>query len=141
MVALTEQGRAQSVNSLVSKCFMSFNCQKHSANPLHSSTLPLAKQHDMDPLSVSVFAIGVAQVLVSSYKHLLRDAHDFGVFPPIALRLGLFEAKEVVEQVREHFIKGDGGLDQAMAFKDSYTPTLIWSVWQALSLLRLHSQR
>ncbi|GAB7328473.1 hypothetical protein MBLNU13_g00443t1 [Cladosporium sp. NU13] len=77
----------------------------------------------MDPFSVTVFAFGVVQVLISSYKRLLRDAHDFGIFPAIVLRLGLFEAKDVVEQVREHFIRGDGGLDQAMAFKDSYTPT------------------
>ena len=72
--------------------------------------------------SLSV-VLGVVQLLVSSYEHLLRDAHDFGIISAIVLRLGLFEAKEVVEQVREHFIRGDGGLDQAMAFKDSYTPT------------------
>ncbi|KAM0697933.1 hypothetical protein Q7P36_002787 [Cladosporium allicinum] len=48
---------------------------------------------------------------------------DFGVLPAVALRLGLFDAKGVVDEVREHFIRGDGGLNQAMAFKDSYTPT------------------
>ena len=84
-------------------------------------TLPLAKQHDMDPSLVlgASLVFGSVQILISSYKHLLRDVHDFGIFPAIALRIGLFEAKGVVEQVREHFIRDDGGLEQAMAFKDS----------------------
>lgn len=79
----------------------------------------------MDPSLVlgASLVFGSVQILISSYKHLLRDVHDFGIFPAIALRIGLFEAKGVVEQVREHFIRDDGGLEQAMAFKESYTPT------------------
>jgi hypothetical protein len=67
--------------------------------------------------------LSVGPLVVASYEDLLRDVLEFGIFPAIVLRLGLFEATDVVDQVREHFIRGDGGLDQAMAFKDSYTPT------------------
>jgi hypothetical protein len=67
--------------------------------------------------------LSVGPLLASGYKHLSDDVKDFGIFPAVVLRLGLFEAKDVVGQVREQFITGDGGLDQAMAFKDSYTPT------------------
>lgn len=74
-------------------------------------------------MEVAGLALGVVPLLISTYKHLADDIDDFGIFPAIVLRLGLFEAKDVVDQVREHFIKSDGGLDQAMAFKDSYTPT------------------
>jgi hypothetical protein len=65
----------------------------------------------------------ILQVVQLGLKFLLLDYRDFGVVPAVALRLGLLEAKGVVDEVREHFIRGDGGLDQAMAFKDSYTPT------------------
>jgi uncharacterized membrane protein YedE/YeeE len=51
------------------------------------------------------------------------DKGDFGILPALALRLCLFEAKGLVDEFRVHFIRGDGGLDQATAFKDSYTPT------------------
>lgn len=69
-------------------------------------------------------AFGFGPLMIAEYENLSRDIHDFGFFPAIVLRLGFFEAKDVVNQVREHFIRGDGGLDQAMSFKDSYTPTL-----------------
>lgn len=74
-------------------------------------------------IEIAGLAFGAVPLLISSYEHLFNDIEDFGVLPAIVLRLGLFEAKDVVDQFREHFIKGDGGLDQAMAFKDSYTPT------------------
>jgi len=61
--------------------------------------------------------------LIPEVQYLETDVQDFGFLPAILLRFGLFEARVVVDQVREHFIKGDGGLDQAMNFKDSYTPT------------------
>jgi hypothetical protein len=67
--------------------------------------------------------LGIAPLLISGWDLLWKDYQDFGIVPAIALRLGLFDAKGVVDEVREHFIKGDGGLDQAMAFKDTYTPT------------------
>ena len=105
---------------------MSFDRLERPANRLHILTLPLARQHDMEVLGTHapstafvIFALGSVQILKSSYEHLWRDAHDFGILPAIVLRLGLFEAKGVVEQVREHFIRDDGGLEQAMAFKDS----------------------
>ena len=91
------------------------------------STLALAIQHEMQTslaaIEVAGIVLGAVPLLISSYRHLYRDINDFGVIPAIVLRLGLFEAKDVVNQVREHFIRGDGGLEQAMAFKDSYTPT------------------
>jgi uncharacterized membrane protein YedE/YeeE len=65
----------------------------------------------------------ILQIAQLGWKFLLQDYRDFGVVSAVALRFGLFEAKGVVDEVREHFIRGDGGLDQAMAFKDSYTPT------------------
>lgn len=67
--------------------------------------------------------LGVLPLVVAGFKGLSKDYKDFGILPALVLRLGLFEAKDVVDQVREHFIRGDGGLEQAMAFKDSYTPT------------------
>jgi uncharacterized membrane protein YedE/YeeE len=65
----------------------------------------------------------VVDVLLSGRNSLWQDRRDFGILPAFALRFGFFEAKGLVYEVREQFIKGDGGLDQAMAFKDSYTPT------------------
>jgi hypothetical protein len=65
----------------------------------------------------------ILQIVQLGWKFSLQDYRDFGVVSAVALRFGLFEAKGVVDEVREHFIRGDGGLDQAMAFKDSYTPT------------------
>jgi hypothetical protein len=67
--------------------------------------------------------LAILQTAQLELKYFLQDNRDFGIVPAVALRLGLFEAKGVVDEVREHFIRGDGGLDQAMAFKDSYTPT------------------
>lgn len=77
----------------------------------------------MSGLEVVGLALSARALLTSGFRQLWLDTQDFGIFPALFLRLGLFEAKNVVDQVREHFIKGDGGLDQAMAFKDSYTPT------------------
>jgi hypothetical protein len=78
-------------------------------------------------LGLQVKLLGLVEVIVllleSGWELLRTDSRDFGIVPAVALRLGLFEAKGVVDEVRAHFIKGDGGLDQAMAFKDSYTPT------------------
>jgi hypothetical protein len=67
--------------------------------------------------------VSVVALVAVGWKSLRTDSQDFGILAAVALRLGLFEAKGVVDEVREHFIRGDGGLDQAMAFKDSYTPT------------------
>lgn len=79
---------------------------------------------ELSGLLVGIVALsGIVPLLKSSWGSLCKDSQDFGVVLAIALRLGLFEAKGLVDDVREHFIKGDGGLDQAMAFKDSYTPT------------------
>jgi uncharacterized membrane protein YedE/YeeE len=72
---------------------------------------------------VGIVLAGIVPLLQSGWVLLQQDYQDFGIVPAVALRLGLFDAKGVVDEVREHFIKGDGGLDQAMAFKDSYTPT------------------
>jgi uncharacterized membrane protein YedE/YeeE len=77
----------------------------------------------MDPLSLASLVSGASQLLSSARDSLWQDRRDFGILPALALRFGLFEAKGLVYEVREQFIKGDGGLDQAMAFKDSYTPT------------------
>jgi uncharacterized membrane protein YedE/YeeE len=81
----------------------------------------------MDPMeftaTIMVLIAGIGPLLQSWLELLLKDIHDFGAVSAVALRLGLFEAKNLVHEVREHFIKGDGGLDQAIAFKDSYTPT------------------
>jgi hypothetical protein len=55
--------------------------------------------------------LSVGPLVIASYEDLLRDVLEFGIFPAIVLRLGLFEAKDAVDQVREHFIRGDGGLD------------------------------
>lgn len=68
-------------------------------------------------------AFSFGPLMVAEFQNLSPHVHDFGIFPAIVLRLGFFEAKDVVNQVREHFIRGDGGLNQAMSFKDSYTPT------------------
>ena len=65
----------------------------------------------------------VPKLLRFGWELLLQDSRDFGTGPAVVLRLGLFDAKGVVDEVREHFIRGDGGLNQAMAFKDSYAPT------------------
>jgi uncharacterized membrane protein YedE/YeeE len=92
-------------------------------NHLYASNLPIAKFNNMSGFEVVGLVLAVVPIAISAFEHLSDDANDFGIFPAIVLRLGLFEAKDVVDQVREHFIKGDGGLDQAMAFKDSYTPT------------------
>jgi hypothetical protein len=101
-----------------------FECQEHPGNRLHVSILSFDKKHNMADISAIVgLALSLGPLLTSGYEHLSRDVQDFGIFPAIVLRLGLFEAKDVVDQVREHFMRGDGGLDQAMAFKDSYTPT------------------
>jgi uncharacterized membrane protein YedE/YeeE len=75
------------------------------------------------PVTIMALIVGIGPLLQSWLELLLKDIHDFGVVTAVALRLGLFEAKNLVHEVREHFIKGDGGLDQAIAFKDSYTPT------------------
>jgi hypothetical protein len=74
-------------------------------------------------MEVAGLVLGALPLLVASLEVLWQDQKDFGLVSAIALRFGLFDAKGVVDEVREHFIKGDGGLDQAMAFKDSYTPT------------------
>ena len=106
---------------------MAYGCPKYSGTHIHCLILALAIQYDMEA-PAAVFEIvgivlGALPLLISIYKHLEDDIDDFGIFPAIVLRLGLFEAKDVVNQVREHFIRDDGGLEQAMAFKDSYTPT------------------
>lgn len=77
----------------------------------------------MSGLEVVGLVLGGLPLLFSVLDVLRQDRKDFGLLPAIALRFGLFDAKGVVDEVREHFIRGDGGLDQAMAFKDSYTPT------------------
>jgi len=77
----------------------------------------------MSGIEVAGLVYAAVPIVISVFEHLSDDVKDFGIFPAIVLRLGLFEAKDVVDQVREHFIKGDGGLDQAMAFKDAYIPT------------------
>lgn len=77
----------------------------------------------MSSVEVVGLALAVVPAAISAFEHLSDDVKDFGIFPAIVLRLGLFEAKDVVDQVRGHFIRGDGGLDQAMALKDSFTPT------------------
>jgi uncharacterized membrane protein YedE/YeeE len=74
-------------------------------------------------VEIVALAEGLALLLIQRWELLRQDRQDFGVVLAVALRFGLFEAKGFVDEVREHFIKGDGGLDQAMAFKDSYTPT------------------
>jgi uncharacterized membrane protein YedE/YeeE len=76
----------------------------------------------MSGIELAGLALGLGPYLASSFDQLSRDREDFGFLPGILLR-GLPEARDVVEQVREHIIKGDGGQIQAMAFKDSYTPT------------------
>jgi uncharacterized membrane protein YedE/YeeE len=72
---------------------------------------------------VSGLLVSFVALVAVGWRSLRTDSQDFGILAAVALRLGLFEAKGVVDEVREHFIRGDGGLDQAMAFKDSYTPT------------------
>ena len=74
-------------------------------------------------VGASALPSGIVELLTSGWESLWLDSLDFGILPALALRLGLFEAKGLVDEVREHFIRGDGGLDQAIAFKDSYTPT------------------
>jgi hypothetical protein len=74
-------------------------------------------------MEVAGLVLGALPLLESSFNVLRQDRKDFGLVPAIALRSGFFDAKGVVDEVREHFIRGDGGLDQAMAFRDSYTPT------------------
>jgi len=73
----------------------------------------------MSGVEIVGLALGVVPLLSSAYSGLTDDVKDFGIVPALALRFFLFEAKDVVDQVREHFIRDDGGLDQAMAFKDS----------------------
>jgi hypothetical protein len=68
-------------------------------------------------------AASIPTLFISGWRLLRTDIRDFGILPALALRSGFFEAKGLVDKVREHFIKGDRGLDQAMAFKDSYTST------------------
>lgn len=77
----------------------------------------------MSGVEVVGLALSAVPLLKSGFRQLSLDTRDFGIFPALILRLGLFEAKDVVDQIREHFIRDDGGLDRAMAFKDSYTPT------------------
>jgi hypothetical protein len=77
---------------------------------------------DVALATVSLFT-DATNLLESALELLWQDRRDFGVLPALALRFGLFEAKGLVDEVRKQFIRDDGGLDQAMAFKDSYTPT------------------
>jgi hypothetical protein len=77
----------------------------------------------MSGIELAGLLLGVLPLVKSGLELLWEDKNDFGIVSAVALRLGLFDARGVVNEVREHFIRGDGGLDQAMAFKDSYTPT------------------
>jgi uncharacterized membrane protein YedE/YeeE len=77
----------------------------------------------MSGIELAGLLLGVLPLVKSGLALLWEDKNDFGIVSAVALRLGLFDARGVVNEVREHFIRGDGGLDQAMAFKDSYTPT------------------
>lgn len=77
----------------------------------------------MSGIELAGLLLGVLPLVKSGLELLWEDKNDIGIVSAVALRLGLFDARGVVKEVREHFIRGDGGLDQAMAFKDSYTPT------------------
>ena len=87
------------------------------ATDFHSRTIMA------EPMGLIVVFTAMLDIFAFGWKSLRTDGQDFGVVPAVALRLGLFDARGVVNEVREHFITVDGGLDQVMAFKDSHTPT------------------